>query len=423
MTPEQAIANAQARIEAQAAIAKAKARITPQKPGVGEAVVRSGTENFIGNILDIPNIGINAIANMPVPRMVTKMLGKEPPKLSDQTIPTPDVSTIFAGAQRAGETAGLISEAVKGGENLPPITSFKDAKAQQEATSARFREERPVASGAGGLLGDAATVATLRAPAATFLSKHPLVMPNFRNLDPGLLKQLNSVMQSTPVKSLFRVLGRGGEAGLEGATMAVFNDADPLEVAKYSAAANTAGSVITGLSHNIVSSGWTAGTMKLAASVFGLSSLLQVGKEMIPGGRDWYLESLESAHMKVAATLGLGLFSAVAGMGRLRGFDIEKNLPVFADALTALPRGLWTSKLSDILKASDEGNDVPEKVLSKVTEDTEYFGKFMPKINKALTDTKTSYTETVNQLMVDPEFRHMIEGLTALPTAPPELNQ
>jgi len=103
MTPEQAFSNAKARIEAQMAIVKAQARLSAQKPGIGEAVVRSGTEGFIGNILDTPNFAINAMANLPVPRMVTKMLGKEPPKLSDKTIPTPDVSTIFAGAQRAGD--------------------------------------------------------------------------------------------------------------------------------------------------------------------------------------------------------------------------------------------------------------------------------------------------------------------------------
>ena len=130
---------------------------------------------------------------------------------------------------------------------------------------------------------------------------------------------------------MMRGAGRAAETGAEAAILSVLNDGDPLETAAWAAGGQAVGSAMLG-------SIKTVGKHPILASAFGMAALFQMAKETAPGGRDSFIDSVESGFEKVWWGILAGATATVAGAGRLRGGEIAKNWPRFADAVATIPR-------------------------------------------------------------------------------------
>jgi hypothetical protein len=83
-----------------------------------------------------------------------------------------------------------------------------------------------------------------------------------------------------------------------------------------------------------------------------------------------------------------GALSGMAGLGRLRGGELEKNLPVIADALTSSPRGAMLSTLRQ-LTSDDPRAPMAETALQRLQSDPSAFtAEQVRELSRALHDGK-----------------------------------
>ena len=140
--------------------------------------------------------------------------------------------------------------------------------------------------------------------------------------------------------------------------------------------AQAGGSAILGL-------GKTVGKHPLLSSALTVAALLQVSKSITPGGRDNFLESIQTGFDKVTFGLFMGAIAGVAGLGRLRGTGRRvEDLPIFADMLTATPRAAVISMIEGWVDADPVEQQKIETIINKLAEDP----LFLRMINPLTTD-------------------------------------
>lgn len=391
-------------LEQQQALARARARIRAGDQTAGESFARGAGLRFANNMLamnpmegtmKLYRAGLNFISD----------------GLGDKVLPKPRAEDLFAGAQLGGEAAAAITSG-----SLEPWSGIQGARDQQLAATDTAKSQHPIAFGTGQAAGDAATLLMMRAPVVRALSGTSLSLPAL-STKPGMLRALDDVLHSGPVVSLAKTAGRATEAGIEGAILATLNDGDPLETAAYSAGAQTLGTAMLGMTDALTAGGPLKAGMKIALAAGSIASILQLGKEAMPGGRDRILESIETGYSKVMWGLMLGGLAGMAGFGRLGNTRLAENMPVFADALTAIPRGMVISKINDVLKSEEAGDTLPTQIVMRAAQDPSAFSKF-PKIQKAIADEGTSLSDAANELRNDPEFQRAL-GLGPTPPSLP----
>lgn len=321
-------------------------------------------------------------------------------------LPVPDTFDIQAAARTA----------VGRGEGSIPAR-FVGQRDELIEADLQARQDRPVASVAGDVLGDVATLVTGRAPLARaardrrFAARANPVDKAVEATTPpkgleALRQTADDVVQSKLVQSLKRGGIRIAETGLEGAVIGALNDDDPLTSGAMAAGAQTAGSALLSISEGVL--GRRGRNLVMAAAA--TTSFIQLFKSATPGDRDRILESTESAFNKIAATLVLGGLAGAAGMGRVGG-RLPDRLPAFADAVTSIPRGSVVSLLSEIGQG-DADAQLIEDVLLRLAEDPEFFGPTAARrIERALFSDSLSVAETINDLRANREFRRRLDEL------------
>jgi hypothetical protein len=366
-----------------------------RQPGATEAFGRFAAGEFADNMLAVPDLaataGLRIATNQPL------LGGDAPlPKLGERVLPIPRVGEMAAGARA-----------------IPKIFSgsgFKDAfqagTEEQTAYDASLREAHPIASGAGEITGDIATLFTGRtglrkgakAEASTIAAGRSVVP----YIEPGLRRQLDEITRSVIGSKLPRGLARAAETGIEGAVLAVLDEGDPIQTAALAAGSQAAGSLFMTMAKPFASGPGLLSAVALSAVG------IQLFKEATPGGPDSAIQSLETSIFKVLPIVSLGVVAAAAGFGRISG-PMKQNLPKLADAITTIPRGSIVSLLETLSKDEKEGRPESMRVLETFAADPTAFGPgAMLRIQRSL--EAGNFSEEVSRLMEIPEVRQLVEG-------------
>lgn len=397
---------------------------TEQRPSIGQAFGRAAVDSFVNNILGIPDLAVTSLLNMPSPRqliqsdvvqameagepqpqatLVGDVTGRQPPAIGARVLPTPESEDFRAAGDVLSQMPGAVSE----GESPDILGRFRQARELRGDETQRFAEERPGATLAGSVAGDAATLVAGRAPFARGATRRGIVPQAARKpttqMEPGIRRALDRTFRSNPVKSLASRAGRSAETGLEASVLQLLNEGDPLEVAAYAAGGQAAGSLMLGLTTT------RKGLIGLAATAAGYATLIQMGKTSVPGGRNFILESGEAGIEKVKWGIMLGAMSGLAGAGRVRGGRMAQDMPIIADSISAMPRGAAISLIREFVDRGEP--ETMETVLQQVAEDPErYTPSQRRRIERALNSEKISFAETVDSLMEQADFRRRFFG-------------
>ena len=311
--------------------------------------------------------------------------------------------------EAAAQTA---KDVITGNADIPVPDLFEARRGELVDQQIAARGENPASANLGDMAGDAVTLATMRAPAVRG-SRNARVAAaaapvKAAPLSPGVRKQIDQVVNSGIVSGLRRGGLKITEAGLDGALLAAMNDDDPLTNAALAAGAQTIGSGALTAGKGILGGKGRNFVIALGAT----TGLIQMFKEATPGNRDRILESGESATRKILASLALGAVAGMVGSGRVRG-DMANNMPVIADAITAIPRGAVISLLSDIATEEEAGERTVETVIGKMAADPDYFGPAAKRrIERAWRSEKLSVREEIDKLKTDRRFRRRLDALT-----------
>lgn len=379
----------------------------PADTSAFDAGLRAAGSKAIENVLGVPdvlaNFGLRAITGGPtfgepqkrLEQAIRARLGFAPARdleaIPNVTIPRPSGSQIVAGAETAAQLPGAILD----DQPLNIAQRFQEQQAQDlEAAQAH-----PVATALGGVAADAATIAGGRIPARGFFrSAFPKVRPPrvTRTPRPGFKAALDA-----SATKLANTLGKGalkaGEAGLEGATLALLDKGDPLQTAAFAAGAQAAGSLIL------------AGTERfrkrpLSSTFWALLLGHQLFKAIGPGERNLF-ESSDQAINEIIAGYGLGVLARVAGMKRIPRTGFAANFPeAVTDSITAIPRGMLTSLWEDLAKDENKNlQPVLERYAAGGFNDNQ-----RARIERAFKSGKLA--SEVEKMMKIPSFREELDG-------------
>lgn len=308
-----------------------------------------------------------------------------------RSIPRPTVTDITSGFK-------ALPALVPGGESFSD--AFDREKSSTQQALALEAEERPYATGAGVIGGDILSLAAGRQPFAKGLVENSSKLPDVTNRvtrdaleaiaraqpdlvpriaeiigssrlsAPGTERLFRRVLDSGPMRSVLRGLGKGAEASLEGAVMAAVKENDPI------VNAGLAGGSQLALSMTGTVLGVPKSLKDLAIKAGGLFALFRVGQEFMPGENNTYTAT-DSAFNKMAMALTLGVSSQVLG-GRFRGSDVAgrrfaEDLPRISDAINSIPRGALNSLLNQVQREQENGDTLTLTTLEMLSNNAEAF--------------------------------------------------
>lgn len=377
-----------------------------------QSFARAGVERVLQNglnlatsvpntLLTIPQEAISQIKNFgPLPEMLgyertvgpVNRPGGGPIQLS--------ASPAMAAIDMAGEAAGAARTLTTEHFSKNPI---EQANLRSEASA----DQNPVATTAGRVTGDIASILALRSPFAGARAQTQMdylraaANPfKYERFAPGTQAMLNRIGRGNQsLNWLINRTGRAVEAGLEGAVMGIMTDADPTEMAQLSAGMQAGGSLATQITGSMLSGGYRSAGNKLALAAGGTWALFSILERFAPGGIDRVLATLDTSFDKVAATVGVGIVGGLLGAGRITNPKLTAEI---SDQLTALLRGNAQSILSEM--TTDRRIEI---VVNAVRTNPLAFGSSaMRRLESAFTKPDVSMTGTIDSLMdKDPEFR------------------
>lgn len=296
-------------------------------------------------------------------------------------------SNTNANAQRA-MALGRDPNAQVGPVKSPQLgAAFDESLALERQRS----EASPIATGAGRVAGDVATLLALRP--GERMTKALGLSP--RAAAPGDVGALNEA-----ARLLARGLGRTAEAGFEGAVIAAVGDGDPVKTAAYSAGIQAGGSAAL-----------TAKNAMLRNPVKTFAALWlghQMWKAISPGPQQAF-ESSDAAIKELIAAYGLGTAAAMVGAGRGVGEGAVRQV---TDAISTASRGTVASVITQLQEADRSGNNIPSKVLEMMGEDPNRFGsEVRERLERAASSEKPqALVNEINALIGSNErFRQAVE--------------
>ena len=348
-----------------------------------------------------------------------------PPQIPNVILPKSDRNDLFGAAQLAGEaTAALVT----GDPN-----QFSSNPIQQQAqVSQESRQQNPNMALVGDLFGPALLVGGARSPQAAAngireIARRTLASRNgfgfMKEAAPGassggaisLARQINGAFTtSNTAQWVATRFPRVVEAGIEGATIALIDEGDPLEVAAWTAGTQAAGSLALSLTSGLTGDGpLHQKGRRLAGYAMGMSMFIEIAKSLTPGGEDRdfarFFQSFGTTTAKLAGAMGLGAFAGIAGLGRSpsRSKSILDSAVSISDAATAIPRNAVFSILNDWQK-----DDRIEPVLSRMASDPGYFNaEANRRIERAFLDGRTSLTNILDELSKNTKFLEKLDAL------------
>jgi len=366
-----------------------------------QAMTRSGVQRVAQNALNlatfVPNTAMN-IANLPARLFrhdTNPWMPANPIHLS--------ASPVMAGIDMLGEFAGAVKEGDSSFFSKNPVE-------QAQVRSEGMRDDHPIAWGAGQIAGDVASLLALRSPVAGArgraqwdfrkgMERASIEGTALKPFAPSVSHMFKRIAKDNhSLQWMTNRAGRAVEAGIEGAAIAIMNGGDPVETAMWTSGIQLGGGVATQLTSSIFSGGTLSAGAKLSLAAAGTFGVLFGLKQAIPG-EDLVWKTIEDSYEKVAAVLGLGMVSGIAGAGRITN---PKLTATIADQITAALRGGTFSVLTE----AREDNRI-ETVIEKVRISPDYFGRnAMIKLEKAFTSPDVSMTKTIDDLMdSDNEFK------------------
>ena len=233
-------------------------------------------------------------------------------------------------------------------------------------------------------------------------------------LPPGVSAQVNDVFTDKVIpffKSTGRNIktgtGKAIETGMEGALFAAINDGDIESSFGLAAGGQGAGSLALSLV--------TKPNRHLLPAVATAWLISEMTKAVGPGDQDFFA-SKDFAIQKLTAVMGLGAAAALSGAGRFRG-PLAERFPAFMDAITTVPRTVLVSRMAEMTKAAEEGNEAPMKVMQRFVANPNAFSTDQQNaLNRAMNSAKEfEFTKEVNRLMGNDDF---VRRLT-----PPDLSK
>lgn len=316
----------------------------------GQAAAQGGAEGLLQNLLGVPEfIARGARGGANVLRGVTgnEMVPIPPEGLLGLPTARELISGVEAGA------GGLLGTGERGFGEFGP--RFDEAIAARE----QVQKSTPFGQAVGEVGADVLTVLTGRAP---LLSKVKRTQTGTTDLlAPALKEGFDKMLREGASKSVSKIIGRVTEGGLEAGALALLKGEDnPERQAVLAGTSQAAGMLGLRLSEvvgfkDLLRGKIIQGGSKLGASAFAVGAVIQFLKTVVPGGRDFILESIEAGFDKIPLALTLGALSALTGAGRLKGGQlpiVKGEIPtLLMDALTTIPRAA-TIKL--IRQANDD---------------------------------------------------------------------
>lgn len=396
---------------------------TPQV-SASDAFVRATLDRIANNLLSFPALTER------IGREGLQALGLD---VSDETfLPRGDVAPVRAVGQMSEEAVSRFL----GGDFQGALGAlqFDPALEQVRAEEERIRQGAPTASMFGEVIGDISTLALAGRPlgraarrgAGQALSKSNIsnVLQNAKQFEAGRLA--DRVIKTQFAKKVGGGLGKAAETGLEGATLALFDEGDPIPLGLYSGGFQAAGSLSREALKKTFQKGIGSGILKTA----GVIALLQV---FVPGGRNFILEAVEDARDKMALALTSGfLLGGMTGragkVGSLfpRGAKAAPRISKFFNDASrearAFMRGGAIATARELFDNREAGNLGPENALKAILADPSGFSERTIKlIEQAMTDSDKSLTAAYNRLIKeDTVFRRKIQDLNR---EPPPLNE
>lgn len=380
-----------------------------------EGAAQGAAEGIAGNLLGLPNV---------MAKIAERQTGV---KL--------DPRQGLLGALPDTGREGLSSLQV-GAENLLGLKSGNTGQRVMDEVQRRnqVQQDAPIGTAMGGVGADIATIAA---------GRRPFVRGPGGVLDAPINKGMNALSKATnagktgfgrfakdiidadTTRLIARGLGRSAETGIEGMALATLQDGDPVETAAMSAGAQMAASggltianeffdwpmELLGQKGTKFGSSLKGKAVSLAFNAGAAGALIHFVKTVIPGGKDFILESEEAAYDKMAAGLVLGMASVVGKRSLPDG--AMKAFPKFADAINTIPRGAMISLIEDM--ESDE--QTVSKTLGKMMGSPDAFSeKQANALNKGLMNG--DFLERINELMDDEKFRNIITAPKGLEDVP-----
>jgi hypothetical protein len=357
----------------------------------------------------VPNLLLTGALNVPSVRsMLPPQDVMNVPGVGDRVLPTPTGAQITAGLETGLEAPGAILKRIR-----PAPSSEVDLSGmfgRNLADAEALMQEHPGAANVGEMVGDAATLFTGRAPIANL--KAPLQKARREGLEKvarerlrlpsEIEEEVTDIVSKRIVpflQSTGRLTARAGTkatgVGIEGATLALLDEGDAESMFWFGAGGQLAGSASLFLVEKPVKR-----LLPFVATAYVASEMF---KAATPGEQNFF-ESKDFAIQKAVAAFTLGTGAAVAGAGRLRG-PMAERFPILFDSFTAAPRGAILGRLNELTKASQQGNDLPLKVMEKFASNPSAFNQnIQNSLGRAMNSEKAGvFSKEVDRLMRESE--------------------
>jgi hypothetical protein len=404
-------------IDAQIAAGLSAARGAPTS--AMSAFKRGAASGFADNFLGLPDLAVQAgdralKSASPLYRVADpvdiarKVMGKLtggavqlPTEIGQRTpgFPTGDQAVAAASALTSDQPGGLVDR-------------FKTEMARGQ----QMQEEHPIASGAGEVAGDVGTLMTGRLPLRASIANAEKLIQGIntaKGLNPGMWRIVNEAVSSHTAKSIYQGLFRAGETGLEGASLAVLKQGDPMTVGAFSAGGQLAGSTALSLGSHAWGHGLGGfGTRVLGAAAAG-AAVARLAYEYTPLGEGNIFDTLQAfdgSFKHIAMALGLGVGAGMLGAGRMRSARLYQDIPKIIDGVTAAPRGAVMSIATDITKRLQAGQQDAARALTHLVNDPNAFNETQLKqLGNAVLNGR--FGATVDKLLkTDPRFVDTIDS-------------
>jgi hypothetical protein len=265
----------------------------------------------------------------------------------------------------------------------------KYRQAQAEADIADYAREKvhPNSTLAGKFAGDIASIVALRNPLAPEIvaaTKSPDALLAANRAAGAGASQVAAFWNSAGMQGLRRAAGKAGETGLEQYLLTQIHGGDPIHNAAIAGGLQLGGSLAMFPVFRFPTAAATLAALATTATT------IQMWKDVIPGGRDFLLNSAESAIKAyglstigaiTAGMLGAGRFAgsgpawrSIQGMAApLLRHDFARRLPQVADAVNTTLRSGANSIITMMQNDDNSKSPVIGPIFDKLSQDTSQF--------------------------------------------------
>lgn len=367
-----------------------------------EAMGRSMNNRFLDNLLGGVEFSAEVMAGASTRNiaryMTERTRGNRPRLLPDLDLPgSNEVNAAIA-------TGGDLLDS-SGGMRLRE--NYRANLQEEQARTDELRERHSIASDAGDILGDVMTLGLGRAPFAKWRGRTPPKRFQFNPLPTEAGRVTTNVLNSRAVRSLARGAGKSLETGLEGLTLSIVQDGDPLETAAYAAGGQAAGNLLltTSKAATLGQKGVFGKALGTATTAAVLTGFVRLAQEKIPGVEGNIYDAMDVSFKTISLAVLAGMAGTMVGAKRWT----SDTAPFIADSIATMPRGAVLSMLKDWQASDQKQQETVEKVLETLAQDPEYFGPLGGTLTRSMRNG--TIVQEVEKMMRRKDFREKFEAL------------